>query len=71
MSKTREQRVDDALSQLIERLTPYLEDEDEASADEKFQTNLEHARNSLDTNAAPAVAQDVGHVSELIKRKRQ
>ena len=44
---TREQRVDEALQQLLFRLIPTNADEDEAVEDQRFDEGLQLARNIL------------------------
>ncbi|KAK4941494.1 Microtubule-nucleating Tub4p (gamma-tubulin) complex component, partial [Elasticomyces elasticus] len=68
MSTSREQRVDDALSQLVERLVPLEADEDEAAADRRYDEALEFARAGMDSTPALPAA-DVNHVSDLVKRR--
>ncbi|KAK4981031.1 Microtubule-nucleating Tub4p (gamma-tubulin) complex component, partial [Elasticomyces elasticus] len=55
MSTSREQRVDDALSQLVERLVPLEADEDEASADRRYDEALEFARAGMGMLCAAAL----------------
>ncbi|KAF2805151.1 uncharacterized protein BDZ99DRAFT_574761 [Mytilinidion resinicola] len=58
MSQAREDRVEHALTQLLERVLPTYPDEDEAQSDERF----DNAYNF-------AIEPDLNHVSDLIKRK--
>ena len=70
MSKGREERIDDALSRLVDRLTPSLEDgDDDAAADDRYARALQLARDVIDRHGSPTTTPDVHHVSELIKRK--
>ncbi len=48
MSKTREQRVEEALSQLVERTLPFNQNEDEAAADERYDNALDVVKDILD-----------------------
>lgn len=48
MGDEKTQRLDDALSSLIDILIPTLPDEDEAAADERHDDALELARNIID-----------------------
>ncbi len=48
MSKTREQRVDDALTQLVDRTLPSPQAEDDVAADERYYQALERARDVID-----------------------
>ncbi|KAL9072175.1 MAG: hypothetical protein Q9157_005205 [Trypethelium eluteriae] len=69
MSNSQEERIDKALIQLVERQFTAPPDEDEASADERFENLLESARDTIDRQEDPAVAADVNHASDLIKKK--
>lgn len=46
MSKTREQRVEEALLQLVEQILPFSGDE--AIADERYENALDVVKNILD-----------------------
>ena len=48
MGDGRTQRFDDALSSLVDNLVPTLEEEDEATADERHDDALELARNIIE-----------------------
>lgn len=48
MGDEKAQRLDDALSSLVDILVPTLPDEDEAAADERHDDALELARNIID-----------------------
>jgi hypothetical protein len=48
MSDEKAQRVDDALSSLVDILIPILPDEDEAIADERHDDALELARSIIE-----------------------
>lgn len=86
MGDAKAQRLDDALSSLVDILVPALPDEDEATADERHDDALELARSIIDTCVAyegapecwliflcsqgsPAIASDVNHAAELIRKK--
>jgi gamma-tubulin complex component 3 len=70
MTSTREERVENALQQLLERLVPsQTEDEDEASADQRWDEANELARNYLDAEPEPGVVDDVNFAADKIKRK--
>ena len=71
MSNTQEERIDKAVVQLVERQFAPYPNEDEASADERFENLLESARNTIDSQDDAAVAADVNHASDLIKKKRK
>jgi gamma-tubulin complex component 3 len=62
-------RIDKALIQLVERQFVPDPNEDDASADERFDNLLDAARDILDRQADPSVAADVNHASDLIKKK--
>lgn len=47
MSKSTEERVEHALSQLLERILPTYPDEDEAAADERFDDAFSFAIDAL------------------------
>lgn len=72
MSKTREQRVDDALAQLVDLSLPGLDQEpNNAKADELFQRACNRARDVLEVEDVTPTVQDVDHVANLIRRKRR
>lgn len=70
MPGSTQQRIEDALSQLVERLQPLVEGEDEAAADERYFNAYDTAKDLIDNVDAPAVAPDENHVAEIIKRRR-
>lgn len=47
MSRTPEQRVEDALSELLERIVPVYDDDDEESADQRLDEAFDYARDVL------------------------
>ena len=69
MTSTREERVDNALQQLLERLVPQYPDEDEALADQRWDEANEFAHNLLDAEPDASVLEDVNHAADLIKAK--
>ena len=69
MSSTREERVGKALEQLLERLVPQRPDEDEVTADQRWDEANEIAQNHIDGASEPAVVEDVNHAADLIKRR--
>ncbi|KAF2766362.1 spc98 like protein [Teratosphaeria nubilosa] len=69
MSSSREERVENALQQLLERLVPQYPDEDEATADERWDEANEVARNLVDAEPEASVAEDVNHAADLIQRR--
>lgn len=69
MTSARQERVDNALQQLLERLVPQYPDEDEAAADQRWDEASEIARDLIDREPEPSVAEDVNHAADLIKRR--
>ena len=71
MSTTRNDRVENALQQLLERLVPpQAPDEDESLADQRWDDANELARTHLDSSAPePSVVEDVNHAADLIRRR--
>lgn len=70
MSISREQRVENALRSLLERLVPQEPNEDEATADQRWDEANEVAQTYIDHGASePNVVEDVNHAADLIKRK--
>ncbi|KAB8737505.1 hypothetical protein FH972_026464 [Carpinus fangiana] len=59
MSRTNEQRIDVALTKLVEGILP----------DEQVDEALDAARNLLEENHTPQKVPDVNHVGDLIKRR--
>lgn len=67
MPSTRNNRIDEGLSKLIEYILPELEDEDE---DEDLKANaLELAQGMIDSHVALAYADDPAHIANIIKTK--
>ncbi|KAK6339226.1 Microtubule-nucleating Tub4p (gamma-tubulin) complex component [Orbilia javanica] len=67
MPSTRNNRIDEGLSKLIEYILPELEDEDE---DESLKANaLDLAKGLIDVHVAPAYADDPAHIANIIKNK--
>ncbi|KAK4693855.1 gamma-tubulin complex component 3, partial [Lecanoromycetidae sp. Uapishka_2] len=69
MGDEKSQRLDDALSSLVDTLIPKLPEEDEATVDERREDALDLARTILDGHGSPAVVSDVNHAADLIKKK--
>ena len=69
MSMSESARVEKALQQLLERLVPQYPDEDEATADQRWEEANELARDHIDRDAEPGVVEDVNHAADLIRRK--
>ena len=61
--------MDDALQQLLERLVPQYPDEDEATADQRWNDANELARDTIDRETEPSIAEDVNHAADLIRRR--
>lgn len=71
MSKSREQRVDDALTQLIRLNFPGSSAESEDKAHELYGNACRRARGLLDGAIEESPnGEDTDHVAELIRRKR-
>ncbi|KAL6721335.1 Microtubule-nucleating Tub4p (gamma-tubulin) complex component [Lecanora helva] len=66
MGDERSQRLDDALSSLVDILVPKLHNEDEATADERHDDALDLARSIIE-----GAVSDVNHAADLIKKKRE
>ncbi|KAL8746043.1 MAG: hypothetical protein Q9190_001880 [Brigantiaea leucoxantha] len=69
MGDERTQRVESALSALVDALIPSLPNEDRASLNERRDDALDLARNIIDDQPSSSVVKDVNHVSDLIKKK--
>jgi len=69
MTSTREERVENALQQLLERLVPQHPGEDETTADQRWDEANEVARDLIEREPEPRVAEDVNHAADLIKRR--
>ena len=69
MSGARDDRINQALEGLIESLLPQNDSEEDAIADERYFRALESAQDSLESEPYPSIAQDEGHVADLIRRK--
>ncbi|KAH0292936.1 hypothetical protein M436DRAFT_69483 [Aureobasidium namibiae CBS 147.97] len=67
--ENRGQRVDNALQQLLFRLIPWRQDDDEALEDQRFDEALQAARQTLDEQPSSAAADDVHHAADLIRQK--
>ncbi|KAG9533903.1 hypothetical protein KCU79_g22437, partial [Aureobasidium melanogenum] len=67
--ENRAQRVDNALQQLLFRLIPWNQDDDEAVEDQRFDEALQAARQTLDDQPSSAAADDVHHAADLIRQK--
>ncbi|KAL7276713.1 Microtubule-nucleating Tub4p (gamma-tubulin) complex component [Rhizina undulata] len=68
-SEERNQRIDDALSSLVESLIPAIAEEDDDAADARHDAALDRARAIVASHRQPSIVADVQHVSDLIKKK--
>ena len=69
MASTSQDRVSKALDQLLERLVPTYQDEDEATADQRWDTAQEIARTHIENAPEAAVSEDVNFAADLIRRR--
>ncbi|KAF1987542.1 hypothetical protein K402DRAFT_375659 [Aulographum hederae CBS 113979] len=69
MSKTQEERVQHALQNLLERIVPTYPDEDEATADDRFEDAYNFASDVIASSKDTTLASDVNHAADLIRRK--
>lgn len=69
MSSTREERVENALQQLLERIVPQYDDEDEDSADQRWDEANKIARARIAARQQPNISEDIAHAADLIKNK--
>jgi len=82
---SREDRINQALSQLVEHIVPVYPDDDEAAVDERLDQAYEHARQIVDsyvvlmvwrsrTDCSSAndsvLSDDAHHAADLIRKKR-
>jgi len=68
-NRTREQRINDALTELVDLALPAPTNDNDAESDQQFFDLVNAARDIIDNNEITPVASDVNHVSDLIKRK--
>ncbi|KAL9054851.1 MAG: hypothetical protein Q9162_003883 [Coniocarpon cinnabarinum] len=69
MPETPEERIESALSQLVERLQPSTEHEDEVASDERYFRAFDAAKEIIQSVEAPAIAHDENHIADLIRRR--
>ncbi|KAF2399610.1 spindle pole body component alp6 [Trichodelitschia bisporula] len=69
MSKSTEERIDNALWQLLERTVPIYPEDDDETADQRLDDAFAFARNAIASAADTAVGPDVHHAADLIKRR--
>ena len=66
---TPEERIEDALSQLVERLQPSIEGEDDAAADERYFRAFDIANGIIQNVPAPAVQANENHLADVITQR--
>ena len=69
MAEARDDRINQALEGLVESLLPQDETEDDAVADERYWRAVESAQDTLDSAQDPSIAEDEGHVADLIRQR--
>ena len=69
MATTQEERIENALNQLIECLVPSYPTDDEDQIEERLDEAFNYASDALASAREPAVASDINHASDLIKPK--
>lgn len=67
--RSREQRVNDALTELVDLALPAPNNENDPESDQQFFDLVNAARDIIDNDETTPIASDVNHVSDLIKRK--
>ncbi|KAF2726231.1 spc98 like protein [Polychaeton citri CBS 116435] len=69
MSTTQEERVENALQSLLERLVPSDDEEDEEQADQRWDEANDLAHAILSRQVDSNISEDVNHAADLIKRR--
>lgn len=69
MATFNQERVEHALNELLVRIVPDDPNEDEASANQRFDEAFEFALDELVAAGEPSVVPDVNHVASLIDRR--
>ncbi|KAK7517372.1 spindle pole body component alp6 [Phyllosticta citriasiana] len=69
MPQTTEERVEHALSKLLEYLLPQYPHEDEDAADQRLDDAFNYALDAIGSSGEPSIASDVNHAADLIKKK--
>ncbi|CAZ80834.1 unnamed protein product [Tuber melanosporum] len=69
MTEERNQRIDSALSSIVEAIIPANPDEDDEIADERHEAALERARAMIKSHGQPSIVPDVQHISDIIKKR--
>ena len=67
--RSREERVEDALSELVDLALPPPTEDNDPDSDARYLELLDLAQDTLEHASEPSIAPDVHHVSELIERK--
>lgn len=70
MSKTQEERVEHALSQLLERILPTYPDEDEVAADERFEDAFNLAIEAIGRQGLQDMLRHGRDVLTVLQRRR-
>jgi gamma-tubulin complex component 3 len=65
----RQERIDIALSQLVEHLVPVYADDDNNAIDQRLDEAYAHAHHLIDQAGDSAIAADVHHAADLIRKK--
>lgn len=68
MAAFHRERVEHALNELLERVVPEYDDDDEESANERFAGAFEYAMEELTAAGDPLLVPDVNHIASLIDR---
>lgn len=69
MATLHRERVEHALNELLVRIVPDDADDDEESANQRFEDAFDFAFETLTTAGAPSTVPDVNHIAGLIDRK--
>lgn len=69
MAAFHRERVEHALNELLERVVPEYEDDDEETANERFASAFEFAMGELTAAGDPSLVPDVHHIASLIDRR--
>jgi gamma-tubulin complex component 3 len=69
MATFNHDRVQHALNELLVRIVPDDPDEDEATANQRFEEAFDFAFNELAAAGEPSVVPDINHVAGLIERR--
>ena len=70
MPTSTQERIEDALQQLVERLVPVNEGESDEAADERYYKAFDSAKSIIENVAPPVIERDEHHVAELVRRRR-